>query len=45
MELDLGNLVAAVGSLGVASYALVDVSKIGRHGGVSKASRRLRSGE
>jgi hypothetical protein len=37
MPFDLGNLVAAIGSLGIAAYALVDVSKIGRHGGVSNS--------
>jgi hypothetical protein len=32
---DLGNIAAAVGALGAASFALVDATKIGRNGGVS----------
>jgi hypothetical protein len=34
---DLGNAVAAIGALGLASFALVDVTKIGRQGGVSNS--------
>jgi hypothetical protein len=37
MAIDLGNLVAAIGGLGTASFAVVDVSKIGRNGGVSNS--------
>ena len=32
---DLGNLVAAIGGLGTASFALADATKIGRNGGIS----------
>jgi hypothetical protein len=34
---NLGSVVAAIGGLGTASFALVDVSKIGRNGGVSNS--------
>lgn len=34
---DLGTLVAAIGALGTASFALVDATKIGRNGGVSNS--------
>ena len=33
----LGNIVAAIGALGTASFALVDATKIGRNGGVSNS--------
>ena len=34
---DIGSLVAAIGALGTASFALVDATKIGRNGGVSNS--------
>lgn len=34
---DIGSLVAAIGALGTASFALVDATKIGRDGGVSNS--------
>lgn len=34
---DLGSIVLAIGGLGTAAFALVDVSKIGGHGGLSDA--------
>jgi hypothetical protein len=34
---DLGGIVAAIGALGTASFALVDATKIGRSGGVSNS--------
>ena len=34
---EIGNLVAAIGALGTASFALVDATKIGRNGGVSNS--------
>jgi hypothetical protein len=37
VAIDLGSLAAAISGLGIASFALVDVSKIGRNGGVSNS--------
>jgi len=34
---EIGNLIAAIGALGTASFALVDATKIGRNGGVSNS--------
>jgi hypothetical protein len=34
---EIGNLIAAIGALGTASFALVDATKIGRSGGVSNS--------
>jgi hypothetical protein len=34
---DIGSVVAAIGALGLASFALVDTTKIGRQGGVSNS--------
>jgi hypothetical protein len=34
---DIGSLIAAIGALGTASFALVDATKIGRNGGVSNS--------
>lgn len=35
--IDIGNLVLAIGALGAASFALVDATKIGWHGGISNS--------
>lgn len=35
--IEIGNVVAAIGALGTASFALVDATKIGRNGGVSNS--------
>jgi len=34
---DIGSLIAAIGALGTASFALVDATKVGRNGGVSNS--------
>ncbi len=35
--LDIGSVVAAIGALGLASFALVDTTKVGRKGGISNS--------
>ena len=39
--MDIGNVVAAIGGLGTASFALVDATKIGKDGGIGHISRKV----
>ena len=37
MAIDITSVVTAAGALGIASFALVDATKIGRQGGISNS--------